>query len=361
MNRHTLFAVAGLAIAVTMSARANPIEETCPSLHCSLDGDLSILQLGGHRTCGQFGLGLLDQAFVATDAEEGCVRLPVTVFDMDAIWSGGLIDFRFRIVGLDGLLGSGDNPSLVRVTDGLSEYSVRLSNDPEHGIGGLIGSAGINCRTASASHAAVQVEDVFPDGSIADWHRATLFWREAGFPSHDGRKVLLYLDDQLASAVWQEASAVFQPLEANTEIVLLESDASASTCWIDDLRVYKFMEHYTITPDELLEQTTWPGYICFSLGSGEAREPVSAFRLAPAWPNPFNPATVFEYELPETQAVVLRVYDLQGGLRATLVDGFRERGVHRTSFDGTGLASGIYVCRLEAGSASRSQAVTLVR
>ncbi|RJP78108.1 MAG: T9SS C-terminal target domain-containing protein [Candidatus Zixiibacteriota bacterium] len=78
-------------------------------------------------------------------------------------------------------------------------------------------------------------------------------------------------------------------------------------------------------------------------------------------PNPFNPQTVARYELREASHVRLRVYDTAGRVVATLVDGWKVAGVHEVTFDGTGLASGVYLVRLQAGEASQLQKLVLLK
>jgi hypothetical protein len=83
--------------------------------------------------------------------------------------------------------------------------------------------------------------------------------------------------------------------------------------------------------------------------------------LEESYPNPFNPTTTLRFSLPETMPVTLRVYDLQGRAVATLVEGVREAGTHTVQFDGTHLASGTYLYRLEAGAYSQTKRFTLVK
>ncbi|HLP82114.1 MAG TPA: T9SS type A sorting domain-containing protein [Nitrosomonas sp.] len=59
-------------------------------------------------------------------------------------------------------------------------------------------------------------------------------------------------------------------------------------------------------------------------------------------PNPFNPTTVFTYQLPVASAVSLKVYDSVGKEIALLVNENKEAGIHNVTFHGHGLASGIY-------------------
>ena len=64
------------------------------------------------------------------------------------------------------------------------------------------------------------------------------------------------------------------------------------------------------------------------------------------YPNPFNPGTVISYELPRTSRISLKVYDLLGHEVATLFEGVRKPGRYEAIFDGSRLASGVYMCQL---------------
>jgi len=78
-------------------------------------------------------------------------------------------------------------------------------------------------------------------------------------------------------------------------------------------------------------------------------------------PQPGNPTTAARFELRAASHVVLRVYDTAGREVATLVEGWREAGTHEVTFDGSGLASGVYLVRLQAGGASQVQKVVLLK
>jgi len=71
------------------------------------------------------------------------------------------------------------------------------------------------------------------------------------------------------------------------------------------------------------------------------------FTICSTYPNPFNPATTINLQLPTSGQVNLSIFDFGGRKIATLIDGFRNGGIHRVTFDATGLPSGVYLYRLE--------------
>ncbi len=87
----------------------------------------------------------------------------------------------------------------------------------------------------------------------------------------------------------------------------------------------------------------------------------NGYVLHEAYPDPFNPSTTVVFELPTAGATRLAVYDILGREVRTLIQGQQVAGVYRVVFDATGLASGMYVVRLEAGAYVGTQKCMLVR
>ncbi len=91
----------------------------------------------------------------------------------------------------------------------------------------------------------------------------------------------------------------------------------------------------------------------------------AAVALAPNFPNPFNPTTQIRFGLPTDQRVALRVYDVQGRLVATLAERSLPAGHHQVTWhgvddNGSPVASGTYVYRLETETGVVTRKMTLV-
>ena len=87
----------------------------------------------------------------------------------------------------------------------------------------------------------------------------------------------------------------------------------------------------------------------------------NGFALHKPHPNPFNPTTALNFELRAASHVSLKVYDIAGRLAAILVNDWREAGSHEVTFNGSGLASGVYIVRLDAGGQQGSQKMVLMK
>jgi hypothetical protein len=80
-----------------------------------------------------------------------------------------------------------------------------------------------------------------------------------------------------------------------------------------------------------------------------------------AYPNPFNASTTIEYGLPEAGHVRIQIYDLLGRQVETLIDEYRQAGVHAASFGASHLAGGVYFCRIRAGDIVETKRLVLLK
>jgi hypothetical protein len=152
------------------------------------------------------------------------------------------------------------------------------------------------------------------------------------------------------------------PGDPNSPVIGYEASA-----WLEEGAYSHFEAHLNIDGDTASTGKHAQGHAislavtCERDDTVAADEQPQAFRLHPNYPNPFNPSTTIAFTVAETGWLRLLVVDLQGREVATLADGLFAAGDHALTFDATGLASGVYVYRLEAEGLSRSRKLTLVK
>ncbi len=93
------------------------------------------------------------------------------------------------------------------------------------------------------------------------------------------------------------------------------------------------------------------------------------FMLMQNYPNPFNPTTKISFTIPSVtlrQAqsdirVALKVYDVLGREVVTLIDEEKPAGNYEIEFDASGLSSGVYFYKLQAGSFVQTRKMILIK
>lgn len=87
----------------------------------------------------------------------------------------------------------------------------------------------------------------------------------------------------------------------------------------------------------------------------------SNYTLSQNYPNPFNPSTQIKFTIPEKTQVKLEVYNLIGQKVAELVNGELNAGEYNITFNASGLSSGIYLYKLQAGNFSSVKKMILMK
>ena len=85
------------------------------------------------------------------------------------------------------------------------------------------------------------------------------------------------------------------------------------------------------------------------------------FMLYQNYPNPFNPSTTIQYQIPKTDNVSLKVYDILGNEIAVLVNEIKTAGIYKSIFNSKNLSSGIYFYRLQTSSFSETKKLLLIK
>ena len=97
-----------------------------------------------------------------------------------------------------------------------------------------------------------------------------------------------------------------------------------------------------------------------------ARMPLPTEFAINVYPNPFNPSTTISYELPEGAPVSVVIYDVLGQQVRRLISQFNAAGRYSIQWDardnqGRGVASGVYIAKVDAGTATLSQKMLLLK
>jgi hypothetical protein len=104
-------------------------------------------------------------------------------------------------------------------------------------------------------------------------------------------------------------------------------------------------------------------YIQFNVITGfqddEKQKPYS-FGMEQNYPNPFNPTTRIKFSS-IGRYLQLKVYEAVGREVQTLADCLLSAGCHAVTFNGDGLSSGAYYCRLQTGNDIRTMKMELVK
>jgi len=90
------------------------------------------------------------------------------------------------------------------------------------------------------------------------------------------------------------------------------------------------------------------------------------FYLSQAYPNPFNSTTTITYGLPEAGQISICIYEINGRMVETLIQGFKQGGVHRINWGGNSnnhysQASGIYYITMESDDFKAVRKVVMLK
>ncbi len=85
------------------------------------------------------------------------------------------------------------------------------------------------------------------------------------------------------------------------------------------------------------------------------------FELSQNYPNPFNPTTTIRFTIAEAGNVKLTLFNILGQELRTLIDEFKETGIHTINLNASELNSGLYIYKLESNGLTQTRKMTLVK
>ena len=166
--------------------------------------------------------------------------------------------------------------------------------------------------------------------------------------SHGGKNPRVYYLDannQVQGLAWFDDQKVWKKDDIDVAAVALSGSALTSY----ELRRYTLSSMPFVTDFLDVDKVT-----------GE-EETTKVLSLEPAYPNPFNPTTTIQYNLPAAMHVRLAVYDVLGREVAVLVDNTNEAGTHEVSFDASRLSSGVYFYTLQTPEQTLTKRIMLAK
>lgn len=119
----------------------------------------------------------------------------------------------------------------------------------------------------------------------------------------------------------------------------------------------------TITSSDTVKTVNVTGY-SNSLTAGIATlssQIPDRFALSQNFPNPFNPTTKINFDVPHSSFVSLKVFDMTGKLVSELVNGTLTPGTYQFEFDAATLPSGTYFYKLETSEFTSTKKLILLK
>lgn len=254
------------------------------------------------------------------------------------------------------------NDSTLRLRAGDPQYYSFLKFTVT-GVSGMIQSATLRLYVTDGSNdggTVYLVSNAYRNSSTP-WQESGITWNNA--PAISGAPLAAatnaaagtWVEYDVTSAVAGNSTYSFGMSSASTNSIYFSSKEAAFPPELVITTGAALPAGATATADQLVD-------IRLASEGGQPAE----FYLAPAYPNPFNPATVIAYGLPEAAPVRLSIYNLFGQEVIKLVEGVQPAGSKQVHWNGRNqngntVSSGIYLIRLNAGAHQFIRRVTLLK
>jgi hypothetical protein len=142
--------------------------------------------------------------------------------------------------------------------------------------------------------------------------------------------------------------------ETVPSIWLEEIEASATVAGERFMRLYEASDRSPV-------RITSTSHEIVVTGVDNSEQAPTGFHLGNNHPNPFNPMTTIPFTISEKFHVTVNIFDIQGRLVDTLVNNTLPPGRHEAIWDGSGHASGVYLCRIQTGTEHRVGKMLMVK
>ena len=163
--------------------------------------------------------------------------------------------------------------------------------------------------------------------------------------------------------------SAFAPVDNLTGTYMIElcdGDWTVEAPWIPDREVPAPLSLVIGNPPDTSRTLNLVYTIAAGVGGAATSSLPSDFVLHHNYPNPFNPSTTIEFGVPSPSRVTIEVFNVLGAKVRTLVDEVESAGFYRIEWGGTDdtgrpVPTGVYLCRMRAGSAVHVRKMLLMK
>jgi hypothetical protein len=160
--------------------------------------------------------------------------------------------------------------------------------------------------------------------------------------------------------------SVSNTVSANTGVYKTTNNGVNWTIMNNGLPTNASVASLLVSGDYLIAGTNYDGIFRIPLSSitssdNQGSGIIKDYSLEQNYPNPFNPSTKISFSIQTSGFVSLKVYDVLGKERYTLINGVKSAGNHIVDFNASILSSGIYFYKLESGNFSKTMKMLLIK
>ena len=200
--------------------------------------------------------------------------------------------------------------------------------------------------------------------------------RNLHFGTRVGQPIVLYWSDNPNTNVtqyqiWRKVKGISGEVLLRTvnrgTTTFTDNDYALASTYIDvvyyDVRSYYSVEgtysvpQYQAVYGQLLAKQSNNNS---STGNSINEKKVTEYSIS-NYPNPFNPTTTINYQLPQDGLVTIKIYDMLGKEVSTLVNEFKNTGRYNVSFNASNLASGTYLYQLKVNDFVSTKKLVLLK
>jgi hypothetical protein len=185
-----------------------------------------------------------------------------------------------------------------------------------------------------------------------------------GVPCADVNPIYHYSGDPVNSFGWINNYPCDQRMWTNVGPFTLPQNEKVDiwTAYIvgrgnDNLNSVTKLKEYTLAANNFYASN----FTQLPTGVKDEKITLRNYELYQNYPNPFNPTTTLRYSIPKDGVVTLKIYNILGQKVAVLVNEYQKANDYQIQFDSKGLASGVYIYRLQVNDFSQSKKMILLK